>query len=377
LLIEKKAVQKMIEWPLVDEDISKAKTLPGFMYGDTEVYAQSLAKVFAPSWQLVPAQYQIQQEDSGVSPFVLLPGSLAEHLLLVKDRAGQLRCLSNVCTHRGMLLIDKAGPATALRCGYHGRSFDLEGKMTGMPEFEQAKNFPTSDDNLTAAKMATWGRLSFVQLEPGHSFDEVLQPVIEAMSWLPLSDFEFDESRSRVYDVQASWALYCENFLEGFHIPFVHPELNRHLAWQNYEVHLQRYSSLQVGVGSPGDPVFELPPGHPDQGKNIAAYYWFVFPNLMLNFYPWGMSVNIVEPTGPRSCRVRFQSHVWRPDLCGKGAGGPLDEVEREDEAVVEAVQKGVVSRLYHRGRYSPTQEQGTHHLHRLWLEQLQARPSD
>ena len=148
------------------------------------------------------------------------------------------------------------------------------------------------------------------------------------------------------------------------------------MKWQDYEVHLHDHSSLQIGIASPGDPIFELPQGHPDFGKNIAAYYWFIFPNLMLNFYPWGLSVNIVEPTGPRSCRVRFESHVWRPDLCGQGAGGPLDAVEMEDEAVVEAVQHGVEGQLYQRGRYSPSQERGTHHFHRLWLQQLQRKGS-
>ncbi len=93
----------MIEWPLVDEDISKAKTLPGFMYSDTEVYTQSLSKVFAPSWQLIPAQYQIKEDDSGVAPFVLLPDSLAEHLLLVKDTQG------NFANCEGLLHAGAAG----------------------------------------------------------------------------------------------------------------------------------------------------------------------------------------------------------------------------------------------------------------------------
>lgn len=362
----------MVDWPEVAADIKRARTLPGFMYSDDAVYAKSLSKVFAPSWQLVPAEYSLATEASQVSPFVLLPDSLDESLLLVNDETGERRCLSNVCTHRGMLIVQEAGPLSHLRCGYHGRTFGLTGKMTAMPGFEMAANFPGPDDDLKTTGLAEWGPLSFVQLLPGESFAAVMGPLMQAMSWLPLAEFKFDPSRSRDYEVKAHWALYCENFLEGFHIPFVHPELNRRLAWRDYEVHLHQYSSLQVGVASAGDPTFELPVDHPDHGKAIAAYYWFVAPNLMFNFYPWGLSVNIVEPTGPRSCRVRFQSHVWRPELLDHGAGGPLDEVEQEDEAVVEAVQRGVVSRLYRRGRYSPTHERGTHHFHRLWLQQLQ-----
>jgi choline monooxygenase len=191
------------------------------------------------------------------------------------------------------------------------------------------------------------------------------------MDFLPLDSFTFDATRSRDYDVAANWALYCENYLEGFHIPFVHPELNKALDWRAYEVELEGSSVLQIGIAAEGATVFDLPEDHPDSGKRIAAYYWWLFPNLMLNFYPWGLSANIVEPTGPQSCRVRFLSYVWRKDMLNEGAGGPLDAVEMEDEAVVEAVQSGVNARLYGRGRYSPTQEKGTHHFHLLLVDAL------
>jgi choline monooxygenase len=91
----------------------------------------------------------------------------------------------------------------------------------------------------------------------------------------------------------------------------------------------------------------------------------------MLNFYPWGLSVNLVQPDGPRRTRVAFRSYVGDTATLGKGAGGALDRVEAEDEAIVHAVQRGVRSRLYHGGRYSPTRERGVHHFHRLLAEFL------
>jgi choline monooxygenase len=98
-----------------------------------------------------------------------------------------------------------------------------------------------------------------------------------------------------------------------------------------------------------------------------------VFPNLMLNFYPWGLSLNLVQPLGPSRTRVQFRSFVRDASLLGQGAGGALDEVEMEDEAVVQTVQRGLRSRLYSRGRYSPTREQGVHHFHRLIGEFMNA----
>jgi choline monooxygenase len=98
----------------------------------------------------------------------------------------------------------------------------------------------------------------------------------------------------------------------------------------------------------------------------VAAYYYWLFPNLMLNFYPWGLSINVVKPLAIDRTRVSFISYVWDESKLEQGAGAALDRVEREDEAVVESVQRGLRSRLYGRGRYSPRHEAGTHHFHLL-----------
>jgi choline monooxygenase len=123
---------------------------------------------------------------------------------------------------------------------------------------------------------------------------------------------------------------------------------------------------LQVGIAKDDEACFDLPPGTPDHGKKVAAYYFFVFPNMMFNFYPWGLSVNIVEPNGLEQTKVRFLTYVWKEELFNTGAGSDLDTVEYEDEEVVENVQRGVRSRFYSHGRYSVTREQGTHHFHMM-----------
>jgi choline monooxygenase len=132
---------------------------------------------------------------------------------------------------------------------------------------------------------------------------------------------------------------------------------------------LFRYSSLQLGIAKEDEDCFDLPPDSPDYGKKVAAYYFFVFPNTMFNFYPWGLSVNIVKPLGIQQSKVTFLTYIADPDKYNRGAGSGLDTVELEDEEVVEAVQKGVRSRFYDHGRYSVTREQGTHHFHRIIAE--------
>jgi choline monooxygenase len=141
------------------------------------------------------------------------------------------------------------------------------------------------------------------------------------------------------------------------------------LDFSDYTTELYARSNLQLGIARKDEACFDLPIGHPDHGKKVAAYYWWVFPNLMFNFYPWGLSLNVVQPLGVASTKVSFLTFVYDESKLGTGAGTGLDLVEKEDEEVVEAVQKGIRSRSYRHGRYSVTREQGTHHFHRLIAE--------
>lgn len=171
----------------------------------------------------------------------------------------------------------------------------------------------------------------------------------------------------RGYTFDAHWALYVENYLEGLHIPFLHPGLTAAIDWKAYRYELFDHGNLQIAPARDSEPPFgDTRAGDPSFDDGVAAYYAWLFPNLMLNFYPWGLSLNLVQPLGPTRTRVSFRSFVARPELLGRGAGGALDEVELEDEAAVQAVQRGLASRLYERGRYAPAHERGVHQFHRL-----------
>ncbi|MBT9596189.1 MAG: aromatic ring-hydroxylating dioxygenase subunit alpha [Vitreoscilla sp.] len=351
----------------VDPDVRRAETLDKAFYLDAAVQAEARERIFARSWQWLGDLAEVAAPGA-LAPRDLLPGWLDEPLLLARDGAGTLRCLSNVCTHRGNLLVQATGQnAKQIRCGYHSRRFELDGRMVFMPEFQQALDFPRPCDHLPQIPLGDWGGQAFVALEnPLAPFSEVIGPLRERLAWLPISNWRLDVTRSRDYEFDAHWALYVENYLEGLHIPFVHPGLTRTLDLAQYEYELFPWGNLQLAVAREGEPAFEPPPGSPDHGRRIAAYYYWLFPNLMLNVYPWGLSVNQVQPLSATRTRVAFRSYVGRPELLGAGAGGALDEVEMEDEAVVMTVQRGLRSRFYRHGRYSPTREQGVHQFHRL-----------
>lgn len=331
----------------IDADIRKAKTLSSGFYTDERYFDLSKERIFGRTWQFVGKGDQVE----GLRPITLLPDFLDEPLLLTRNDTG-IKCLSNVCTHRGKVLVDEPCKANLIRCGYHGRRFSLDGKFLSMPEFEGVVDFPSEADNLTQVPFAERAGFLFASLDPADSFE-----VFVSGSDGPLQDVEpngLELYSTKDYEVRAHWALYCENYLEGFHIPFVHHSLNEVVDFGTYTTETFRYSSLQTGLDAQGQ---------------VAGQYLFIFPNLMFNYYPWGISVNVVEPLTPGRSRVRFLTYVSNERELGNGAGADLHRVELEDEAVVESVQKGIRSRFYDHGRYSPTREQGTHHFHRLIAE--------
>ncbi len=324
--------------------------------------------MFARTWQWIGDLADVAAPGS-LAPREMLPGHLDEPLLLACDGAGALRCLSNVCTHRGNILVPHACRAEQIRCSYHSRRFDLGGRMTFMPGFEGAHDFPGPADHLARVPLGEFAGQAFASLDPAAPFEAFFGEIGARLAALPLHELRHDPARDRDFEVAAHWALYVENYLEGLHIPFLHPALNQVLDMDRYSYHLGRYASLQLAVARAGDAAFELPPASPDHGQRIAAYYGWVFPNLMLNFYPWGLSLNLVQPLAPDRTRVTFRGYVRDAGLTGAGAGAALDRVEMEDEAAVEAVQRGLRSRLYRGGRYSPSHERGVHHFHRLLCE--------
>ena len=339
----------------IDPDITVASTLPGAFYSDPAAFDASRERIFARSWQWIGTLEDVAEPES-LAPRELLPGLLDEPLLLSRDGSGTLRCLSNVCTHRGNILVKEPCRAKEIRCGYHSRRFDLAGRMTFMPEFREALGFPSERDHLPRLAFAEWAGMGFASLAPAATLGAFLGDMTAALADAPLARMRHEPSRDREFTVHAHWALYVENYLEGFHIPFVHPGLNQAVDYGNYAGELHPYSNVQIAL---------------DKQGQVAARYWWIFPNLMLNFYPWGLSLNLVEPLATDRTRVLFRSFVWDSSRLETGAGADLDRVEAEDEAVVHAVQRGVRSRLYDRGRYSPTRERGVHQFHRLLVQFL------
>ena len=331
-----------------EEDIKSAKTLSSEFYLKDEFFEKSKEAIFARSWQLIDPD----SEGKKLTPKTLLDGFIDEPILLICNKNDKRRCVSNVCTHRGKILVDEASDADGIRCCYHGRCFSTEGKFISMPEFDETENFPTKADDLREIPVNTWQDFVFVSLNPMMPFQDLIGEMTNQTVDFEFSALEFVSRKD--YEVEAHWALYCENYLEGLHIPYVHKSLNREIDYRSYATELFRYSNLQTGF---------------DERGMVVARYYFLFPNMMFNFYPWGLSVNTVKPVTKDFTRISYFTFVSDESKLDSGAGADLETVELEDQAVVESVQKGIRSRFYDSGRYSPARELGTHHFHRLICE--------
>jgi choline monooxygenase len=283
----------------VDPDIAKAKTLHTDFYSDPHLFQFTRQKIFSASWQFITDTFQVRETGS-CYPFTLLENYLDEPLLLTRDKEEKLHCLSNVCTHRGNILIDEKCKAANIRCKYHGRIFQLDGKFHSMPEFKEVENFPSGDDNLHQLPLHRWNDLLFTSLQPAYPADIFLQDMADRLSWLPVHEFIFRPDLSKEFSVNAHWALYCENYLEGFHIPFVHADLNAVIDYGNYSTELFRYSNLQLGIAKDNEDCFIIPLIISRPWKKYCRLLFLDIPEYDVQFLPVGLIHKYCKTPGDR-----------------------------------------------------------------------------
>lgn len=339
----------------------RTRTPPGRVYGDPTLHERLVEAAFVSAWHPGPDRAAFDRDP--VVPWVLAPGTLDEPLVTVTD-ASSFVTLSNVCTHRGARLVSAPCSAAKLRCSYHGRRFLRDGRLDAAPGVD-----PLPDDaDLPRVATEALGPLLVARLAArGGPVASSFGAEAERLAFLFEQAFTASPDDDRVYEIDANWMLYLENYLEGLHVPFVHPALNAALDLDGYEVTPMPGGVLQVGEAKDGN-AFALPPGHPDAHRAIAAYYVCLFPGLIYNFYPWGLSLNVIEPLGPRRTRVVYRTWITDPAARGRGAGGDVGATEREDQAVIALVQSGVRARLYGSGRYILPAERGVAWFHQ-WLD--------
>ena len=346
----------------IEKDIRIADTMPSDFYKKISYYNLSIKNIFQYSWQFIAKKSEI---NGLVYPFYFLEDSINEPLMLTMKN-NNYRVLSNVCTHRASILCKKQNNIETVKCTYHGRSFNLQGELLNAPGFEKTKNFPEKKDNLKSYPFKKWKDFLFCTLKESIDIDSILSDIDNRLKGYPFNQLTLDKKSSNIYSLDAHWALYCENYLEGFHVPYIHKGLNKEIYHASYKTKLFKNSVLQYAYSNRPSDSIAIPKKYKDYNKNIYAYYYWLFPNLMLNFYSWGLSINIIEPIGKNKTKIRFLSYPIDNNKQFQNLDSSISQIEKEDQEIVLKVQKGIKSMFYNNGRYSVKHEKGIHHFHRL-----------
>jgi choline monooxygenase len=365
----------------VNEQIESAQTLASRFYTDPAILDVEKARIFLRTWQLVGTLDHACGEVNGVKRTIMDPESFftaevaGEPIVVVRDEDGTLRAFSNVCRHRAGPIASGSGCKSVLRCGYHGWTYTLDGRLIGTPDVEGVEFFDRRTMGMVPLRLETWEQFIFVNFNcDAEPLSAYLGNIPEQARGFQFAGLQFAERRD--YVIECNWKVYVDNYLEGYHIPIAHPGLMREIDYAQYRTDTFRYHSQQFApiramkAEDAGERAYA-----PVSGRQEALYFW-IFPNLMLNLYPDNVSTNLIVPLSQDKTLTIFE---WFFHEVGsakvqermKKAIAFSDEVQQEDIGLCESVHQGLRSSLYDRGRYSVKRENGVHHFHMLLGEFL------
>jgi choline monooxygenase len=372
--LDTRLVAEMINSYQPDVPLAEASTIPAAWYLDTRIFDLERRTVFATAWQLAGRADQVRLPGQYIS-FDLA----GEPIIVVRGSDNIVRGFFNVCRHHAAaVLTTPEGSAETLRCPYHGWTYSLEGALKGTPDFSGVCNFDRSSNGLVPADCGSWENWVFVRVQrDGRSLDDFLghdlRSQIEA---LELRRFSWVGRRS--YMLDCNWKVFVDNYLDGgYHVPHVHKGLDSVLDYSSYSVETGVRSCLQSSplVSAGADERTGA------VRKGDRAFYYWIYPNFMINCYGDAMDTNLVVPRAVDKTEVVFdfyfadvsersrESNVASIDISG--------QIQDEDETICASVQRGLASRAYESGRLSVRREAGEHLFHRLLHADLKAGLSD
>lgn len=327
--------------------LTRASALAPDVYTRADVHAMELKQVIGPNWQVIAPESLVQAAGDVIAREIA-----GVPVMVVRAASGALNGFYNICPHRaGPVAPCDARGLKRLRCGYHGWTYDFDGNLKLAPEMQSAEGFERDRIKLTPIEVRVWNAMVFARIGNGVAFED-LYSGIEAIAG-PAAFKDLTHHSTEVFEVAANWKVYVDNYLEGYHLPFVHPGLTQLVDYTDYKTELGPWWSLQR---SPVD----------DSGPYAAGegLYFFVYPNVMLNIMPGRVQTNRVVPTGLSTCQVEFDFY-YAP---GAAARAEQDlkfsaDVQEEDRRICEHVQKGLASGVYRPGRLSPDREAGVWHF--------------
>jgi choline monooxygenase len=353
---------------LYDQDapLEMAHTIPAAWYIDREVADAERARVFGNNWIAVGRLDQV----TAAGQFFTFDLA-GEPLIVVRGADSVLRAFYNVCRHHAAAVATApCGIAQQLRCPYHGWTYGLDGSLKGAPEFAGVCNFDRAANGLVPVNVAAWEGFVFVNLGQQTSpLESHLGDLVQRLSAHSLSNLHFFTRKT--YTLACNWKVYVDNYLDGgYHVPHLHKALNSVLEYTEYTIENGGRYSLQSSpmVASQDESVANTRTGD-------RAYYYWLYPNFMINIYEGVMDTNLVLPLSTDKCLVIFD--FFFSDLSAERkpyndeSVAVSDRVQAEDVDICESVQRGLHSKAYGAGRLSVRRETGEHLFHRLLAADL------
>ena len=364
------SIRKIIEDYNPNLPLDKASTPPAAWYSDARILELEQRTVFSNAWQMVSRPYQVREPGSYITCEIA-----GEPILVVRGNDGILRGFFNVCRHHAAAVMTASkGETQNLRCPYHGWTYNLEGALIHTPEFAGVANFDGAANGLVPIQIAQWQGWVFVKLEAsGPALEEFLgNDLIDRLERSNLEQFHWFERCT--YTLDCNWKVFVDNYLDGgYHVPHIHGGLNSVLDYTNYRVETGGRFCLQSSpiATDKGDAKTAAV-----RTGSRALYYW-IYPNFMINIYDGIMDTNLVIPRGGDKTEVVFDYYFT--DVSEQARERNLasiavsEQIQNEDVAICESVQRGLASRAYDTGRLSVRREAGEHLFHRLLHADLHA----
>ncbi len=357
--------------------------LPGTFYTSEQIFKDEFVCLMSRSWACAGVTGDVSQTGD------VWPTTFADQpLVMTRADDGNIRTFHNICRHRGTLLSDKLKrKQTRITCPYHAWSYALDGSLVATPHAGGAgrhscESPDTGNLNLVEVPTAVWGPFVMINLSGDASrLEDFIGPIEERPGFPDFSLLRTGPDYERTFDLDTNWKLAVENFVESYHVPTVHPQLQRvNPMAEHYQI---LGGDNYIGLGGRADGVAEtleppLPvfPGCVDTGKYEAFY---IFPNLMITCLPNLFKVIIINPLGPGRTRERlvvffFGDEAMHSGLSETRATAMKDwavEVNNQDIGIIEKMQTGRASTAFDGGHFMPKQEQTSLHFQKMLAKRM------
>ena len=371
----------------VKKPILEANGLPNECYINQDYINIERDTVFFNNWSVIGSASSLK-EIGDVKPY----NFLGVPLLILRDKSDQIKVFHNVCSHRGFKLIQEPCKLkNMIRCPYHSWSYDLSGKLIATPHVggmnkHEAKGFEKSKSNLKEVRSFVWMDLIFVNLNNNaKSFEERIKPLEERWSKFISKEDQKLIRHAKDFgyfnmEVNSNWKLAIENFCESYHLPWIHPELNRVSNIEDH-YHIEDLEETFSGQGSnkyaqqfDGNRKFSTFPNWPKDLYQNSEYV-SLFPNVMIGIHVDHFYAFWLEPLSNNKTREHFEMYYVGEDSAESDDLKDMreknfkfwQEVMNEDVGAIEGMYQGRNSPAYNGGNFSPVMDTPTLMFHK-WV---------